>query len=131
MVYPATTAFYAAILALIYFGLTCWVVSARFKQDVLHGDGGSDTLARRIRSHANFAEYVPFILILAAFLEAGGAGAMTIRVLLVPLIVARLMHPVGMVARKGSTQQYAFRATGAIITWVVLVASAFLVLLRY
>jgi len=40
------------------------------------------------------------------------------------------MHPIGMVARENSTQQIAFRAPGAIITWVVLVAASVMLLVR-
>jgi uncharacterized membrane protein YecN with MAPEG domain len=130
MVFPAVTAFYAAILALIYLGLSFWVVAGRGKFKVVHGDGGHDTLHRRIRAHANFIEYVPIILILCALLEARGAGGLTMTILLLPLTIARLMHPVGMIAKENSLQQYLFRAPAALITWVVLAASAILLLLR-
>ncbi len=130
MVFPATTAIYAAVLALIYVGLSFWVGAGRGKFGVVHGDGGNAELNRRIRAHANFAEYVPLVLLLAAMLEAGGSQPVTIHWLLGPLTVARLMHPVGMVAREGSAQQYGFRAPGALVTWVVLVAAAVLLLMR-
>jgi uncharacterized membrane protein YecN with MAPEG domain len=130
MVFPAVTAFYAAILALIYLGLSFWVVAGRGKFKVVHGDGGHDTLHRRIRAHANFIEYVPIILILCALLEARGAGGLTMTILLLPLTIARLMHPVGMIAKENSLQQYLLRAPAALITWVVLAASAILLLLR-
>ncbi len=130
MVFPAVTAFYAAILALIYLGLSFWVVAGRGKLKVVHGDGGHHTLQRRIRAHANFSEYVPIILILCALLEARGAGGLTITLLLLPLTIVRLMHPVGMVARENSLQQYLFRAPAALITWIVMAAAAILLLVR-
>ncbi len=130
MQFPALTAFYAAILALIYAALSLWVIAGRGQFGVLHGDGGQDRMTRRIRSHANFAEYVPLILLLVAFLEAGGASRATVRALLLILVVARLMHPVGMVAPVGSFQQYAFRATSVVATLGVLIATAVLLLVR-
>ena len=130
MIFPSVTAFYAAILALIYLGLSLWVVLGRGKFKAVHGDGGHELLRRRIRAHANFIEYVPLILILCALLEAHGTGWLTMTLLLLPLTIARLMHPVGMVAQENSLQQYLFRAPAALITWIVMAAAAILLLLR-
>lgn len=52
MTYPAVTAFYAAVFALLYVGLSSWVVAGRLSADVLHGDGGNQTLEKRIRAQA-------------------------------------------------------------------------------
>ena len=131
MVFPTLTAIYAAVLALIYFALSLWVVAGRAQYRVMHGDGDRDPLQRRIRSHANFAEYVPIILLLVGLLEAGGGGRVMIQALLLVLVVARIMHPIGMVAREGSFQQFAFRGPGAMATWVVMVVAAVQLLLRW
>jgi uncharacterized membrane protein YecN with MAPEG domain len=131
MMVPTLTAIYAAVLALIFVALTMWVSAARFRFRVNHGDGGNTELQRRIRSHANFAEFVPLILILVALLEAGGAARFTIHALLLPLVIARIMHPIGMVAPEFSVQQFAFRAPGAAVTWAVMVIAAVLLLVRF
>jgi uncharacterized membrane protein YecN with MAPEG domain len=130
MVFPAVTAFYAAILALIFAALSAWVIAGRFKLQILHGDGGNDAMNRRMRAHGNFAEYVPLILLLTAFFEGLGGSPSVVRILLIALTIARLMHPVGMVAPANSLQQYAFRATSVIATITILAAVAILVLLR-
>jgi uncharacterized protein len=52
---------------------------------------------------------VPLILLLAALLEGGGSSRTLIEVLLVVLVIARLMHPFGMLAPPNSAQQYVFR----------------------
>jgi len=130
VVFPAVTAFYAAGLGLIFAVLSCWVMAGRFKLRILHGDGGNDTMNHRMRAHGNFAEYVPLILILAAFFEASGGSRGVVRVLLVVLTIARMMHPVGMVAPVNSVQQYAFRATSVVATVTVLTVVAILVLVR-
>ncbi len=131
MVFPAITTAYAAILALIFMGLTIWVSMARLRFRINHGDGGNIVLNRRIRAHANFAEYVPLILLLVALLEAGGAGRFTIHALLLPLTIARIMHPIGMVARDFTARQFTFRGPGAAVTWAVMVVAAVLLLIRF
>jgi uncharacterized membrane protein YecN with MAPEG domain len=130
MTYPTVAAGYGALLALIYLILSLWVGFGRFGFRVIHGDGGNDRLARRIRAHANFAEYVPLILLLAALLEASGAGRLEMNALLFPLLVARIIHPFGMIAPENSPQQFLCRAPGALITWLVLGAEAILLLAR-
>ncbi len=130
MVYPHLTAFYGAILALIYIGLSGWVIVGRTSKDTLVGDGGDDAMQRRIRSHANFQEYVPVALVLIGLLEAGGASAMLVRILLIVLIVARLIHPVGMFARKNAPQQFVFRGGGIIATLGVIIVTAVMLLIR-
>jgi uncharacterized protein len=87
-------------------------------------------LNRRTRAHANFIEYVPLILLLTALLEGSGTSRTMIEVLLVVLVVARLMHPFGMLAPRNSVQQYVFRGAAASATLAVLVISAVVLLVR-
>lgn len=130
MPYPAVTALYAGLLALVYLALCAWVSERRVRRGIIHGDGGDAAFAKRIRAHANFAEYVPLILLLAALLEAAGATAMTMHALLAPLLVARLLHPFGMLAPAGSPRQYLLRGLPAAATFAVLGVAAVLLLLR-
>jgi len=64
------TAIYAAILTFVYVKLTLNVINLRRLNKVSLGDGGRDDLQQAIRSHGNFAEYVPLGLILLGCLEA-------------------------------------------------------------
>ncbi|MFO1047107.1 MAG: MAPEG family protein [Geminicoccaceae bacterium] len=130
MTFPTLTAFYGALLALYYAGLSAWVVMARVSTDVLHGDGGDPTLQKRIRSHGNFAEFVPLTLLLIAFLEAGGAGRTLVQTLLIILLIARILHPVGMFAQKNSVWQFACRGGGLFGTLGVMIATAIMLLVR-
>ncbi|MER2265940.1 MAPEG family protein [Methylobacterium oxalidis] len=130
MIFPAITAFYAALLALLFVGLSSWVVAGRLSSDVLHGDGGNNALLKRIRSQANFSEYVPFALLLIALLEASGGGQALVRGLLIVLLLARLLHPVGMLAPKNSPRQFACRGGGIIATFLVTAVAAIALLLR-
>ena len=130
MTFPATTALYAAVLAIIYAGLSSWVVAGRVSKDTLHGDGDDDPLLKRIRSHGNFSEYVPFTLLLVALYEAGGGRQGFVEALLIVLVIARLLHPVGMLAPKNSVQQFACRGGGILATLLVMLAAAMLLLVR-
>src|SRR5271154_2657924 len=124
MVFPVVTAAAAAVLGLILAGLSVWVMAGRLSMGVLHGDGGKEALNRRTRAHANFIEYGPLILLLAALLESGGGSRTRIEISLAVLVVARLMHPFGMLAPPNSAQQYVFRGGAALATMVVLVGTA-------
>ncbi len=130
MQFPTVASAYAAVLSLVFIGPSAWVTVGRVRFGVHHGDGGNERLKRRIRAHANFAEYVPLILLLVALLEAGGAGPMTVHALLLPLVIARLMHPIGMTAPEASLRQYAFCATSVTATWLILAIAALLLLRR-
>ena len=55
---------YAGILALIYIGLSGYVIQGRFKNKVSLGDNNNADMQKRIRVHGNFAEYVPLALFL-------------------------------------------------------------------
>ena len=64
------TAIYAAILTFVYVKLAFNVINLRRQNEVSLGDGGREDLQQAIRSHGNFAEYVPLGLILLGCLEA-------------------------------------------------------------
>lgn len=130
MTFPALTAFYGAVLAIIFAALSLWVVAGRVGGDILHGDGGNDTLLRRIRSHGNFAEYVPFALLLIGLLEAHGASHPLVRTLLLLLVVARILHPIGMFAPKNSPQQFVCRGGAVIVTNAIILVAAITLLVR-
>ncbi len=130
MIFPATTALYAAILALILVGLSGWVVAGRLSGDVLHGDGGNDALQKRIRSHANFIENVPFAVLLVGLYEASGGSQGVVEALLIVLVIARLLHPIGMFAAKNTPRQFACRGGGILATLGVILVTAILLLLR-
>jgi len=130
MTFPAVTAFHAGLLALIYLGLSGGVVAGRLSMGVLHGDGGREALEKRIRSQANFGEYVPFALLLIAFVEAGGGSLTLVRSLLIVLLIARLLHPIGMFAPPNSPRQFACRGGGVIATFSVIAVAAVTLLVR-
>lgn len=72
--FPATL-LTAGALGLVLLVLSYRVVQMRLAGKVSLGDGGDDRLLARTRAHANFAEYVPLILILMLLIESAYAGA--------------------------------------------------------
>ena len=70
---PKIVALYAALLAVMYVVLTVRVILVRVALKASLGDGGGDTrLLRAVRAHGNFAEFVPFAVVLIALAEMNG-----------------------------------------------------------
>ncbi len=130
MYFPAITALYAALLAIVFVTMSAWVVLGRVQTDVMQGDGGNDTITRRMRAQGNFAEYVPYALLLIALLEAAGASHALVHLLCLVLLISRLMHPFGMLAAKDSPQQYVCRGGGIVATFLVILVAAISLLVR-
>lgn len=105
-------------------------MASRVSGNVLFGDGGDDTMLKRVRSHANFSEYVPLALILVGLLEAGGAGHGLVQGLLIALLVGRVLHPIGMFAALNSPRQFACRGGGIVLTVTALGITAIALLVR-
>jgi uncharacterized protein len=128
---PAITATYLAVLALLYAALGLRVARLRRRNRAGFGDGDNAELRAAIRGHANFAEYVPIIVLMVAMLEASGSSALTIHLLMGPLLLARVLHPIGMYAPNSRTLQFNLgRVAGVVITIAVLLAAALLILTR-
>jgi uncharacterized membrane protein YecN with MAPEG domain len=127
----------AGILGIFYVAISFRVTAARWKAKVSVGEDspqpaafGTETavspLRIAIRSHANFAEYVPIALILLGGIEAAGANRTLCLILAAMLILGRLAHPIGM-ARKAPNP---FRAGGAMLTWTMIGIAAVEALLK-
>lgn len=86
------TPIYAGLLAILYFVLSYRIIQMRGPGQPSLGDGGNPVLLRRIRAHGNFAEYVPFILLMIAMLEFGQWPAWLVHTLGATLLIARLLH---------------------------------------
>ncbi len=120
------TAIYAAVLAVMYVGLALAVVRQRFKLRVGLGDGQQPELIKAIRIHGNFAEYVPFLLVLMFIVEQQQAAAWQIHLLGVLTVGGRLLHLIGL--RKSSGTSIA-RFFGIISTFAALLCGAAFLLL--
>ena len=125
---PVISATYLAVLGLIYTVLSMRVVLLRRGNRIGFGDGDNATLRAAIRAHAHFAEYVPIIILMVAALELFGTAAVQLHMLLGGLVVSRLLHPLGLHAKPGTTQFFVGRVLGMTLTLFVLVTSALLLL---
>ena len=119
------TPLYAGLLALWFLLLTLRVVQERHRTHIAIGDGDDATLARRIRGHANFAEYVPLALLLLAILELSRFSIYVIHALGIALLVSRILHGYAFAFRT----QFRFGVFwGVLLTVVVLAIEAVLCL---
>lgn len=118
----------AGCCGLLYFVLTMRVGQLRHAHGVSLGDGGNDALLSRIRAHANFAEFVPIILILMGLIEMRTGVTETLTATGVLLLLIRIAHAAGM-ARPAPN---ALRMAGAAGTSIILVGlSIWAIVLAY
>ena len=114
---PQVTSLYAGLLALLYLVISAWVIRVRVRQKVYAGDKGDPVMANAMRLHANFAEYVPLALILLLLAEMQGAPALALHALGAVLLLARIMHALGMASLPHKPP---LRGGGAALTFGVL-----------
>lgn len=74
------TAPYAAALAIVFLVLSVRVIVLRRARAIGFGSTDNPELERRVRVHANFAEYTPFALLLLAMAELRGAPALWLHI---------------------------------------------------
>lgn len=117
----AVTAIYAGLLALIALALAMRVGSRRGKLGVSIGDAGDPALTLNNRRHLNWVEHVPIAIILIGIIEANGAPKLWIHVLGGVLVVARIIHPVGL---RSESMSHPFRFIGAMTTMLVTAVAA-------
>ena len=89
------TSIIASVLTIIFVRLSFAVIRLRRKNKVGLGNGGHEELERAIRAQGNFAEYVPFGIMLIACLEINGAPWWLVAVPGITLIAGRLIHAKG------------------------------------
>lgn len=115
------TALYAGLLAPLFIFLSIRVIGQRRGAKVAVGDGGDMTLLRRMRVHANFAEYVPLALLLMALAESLDTWPWLLHLLGVALLAGRLLHAYGVSQPK---ENFAFRVGGMMATFTMIGAAA-------
>ncbi len=115
------TALYAALLGLLFVFLSAQVSKHRLRGHVSMGDGNNAALGQAIRAHGNFAEYVPFALILTGLTEVQGAAAGLVHGLGGALLLGRLMHAWGM---SQPNAVHNLRKLGIVLTWLVIIVAS-------
>jgi uncharacterized membrane protein YecN with MAPEG domain len=119
------TAFFAGILAFLFLGLSIYVILRRYNVKVTLGDGGDSDIMRRIRAHANFAEYVPFALILMALDEINGSSKGFLTLMGILLVAGRVSHAYSLLVREvENPAHFKFRSAGILATFIVILLLA-------
>ncbi len=119
--------FYAGLLALVFVVLSVQVIRQRRGAKVAIGPGGNPSLERAMRVHANFAEYVPFAVVLLALMELQRAPAFLLHALGLVLLAGRLAHAYGV---SQPNENFRFRVTGMMATFATLVIAALYLIYR-
>lgn len=120
------TILYAGLLGLLYMGLSWMVVKGRIGNRLPFGDGGNPDMVKRIRAHGNFAEYVPFALLLIFLVDTVQFQPLVIHLLGIALVVARILHAYGIYKDKLRA-----RVTGMGITILVFTVASVLLLIHF
>ena len=116
---PLHTALYAGALAVVFVYLSNRVAQMRLRTGagLGHGESDDDPLRRAVRVHGNFAEYVPFALVVIALAELSGAHWLAVHALGLGLVTGRLLHARGLSAKAGRSFG---RFWGTALTFAVL-----------
>lgn len=122
------TALYAALLGLMFIALSIKVIAKRRQFQVGIGSKGEMALERAIRVHGNFAEYVPFALLLMFLTEYSGLAPLYLHILGITLLLARLSHAWGVRQLK---EPLKYRMFGTLLTFGVMLLSALAILVLY
>lgn len=117
----AITPIYAALLAFIFIGLSLLVISRRRSVDARFGDDGDASLLRRMRVQSNFAEYVPFCLLLMALAELQNLPGWVVHLAGMSLLTGRLVHAFGVGRAPEITGS---RTVGLTLTFAAMIIAA-------
>ena len=120
------TATYAGLLAFLFVVLSARVIGVRRSAQIAVGDQGNVALLRKMRAHANFAEYVPFAIVLMGLGEGLQAPALVLHAMGATLLVGRLLHAIGI---SQIEEPLWMRVTGMLLTFSVIGSGAILCLL--
>jgi uncharacterized membrane protein YecN with MAPEG domain len=124
------TALYAALLAVLFLILSARTIGRRQAAKVEIGtatrDGADDReLLRRVRVHANCAEYLPIGVLLLGLAESLKAQPLALHVLGATLLIGRIIHAYGL---SQSPHNLPLRVGGMVMTLTMIGLSAALCL---
>jgi uncharacterized membrane protein YecN with MAPEG domain len=112
---------YASLLALLFVALSVRTLRLRHSLRIAIGDAGNERMLRAMRVHSNFAEYVPFCLLLVYLVEVRGGHALLVHGLGLCLLVGRAVHAWGL---SQARENFRFRVAGMAMTFTTLLVSA-------
>ena len=114
------TGLYAAILALLYARISLKVIGARRQNRISLGAGQQGEISAIVSAHANFAAYVPLLLLLTYFLEVGGrTSPYVLHLIAAAYTIGRVLH---YLAFRGPEMKFRLRVAGMQLTlWPLIV----------
>lgn len=116
------TSLYASILALYFIALSFLVILLRTRFNTFIGNGEQKELEKFVRIHGNFAEYIPFALILMAIYEINLGDSLYLHIFGIAFILSRLFHAVGLI--KNSNGASIYRLLGVhLVFWPMAILS--------
>jgi len=118
---PKITLLFASLHALLLLALIAPISRHRHRHGIGLGSGGDPVLARKIRVHGNFIEFVPIALLLLGLLELAGLQATLLWAFGAALLLARVMHAIGLSRHAGYSVG---RFWGTVLTMLVLLGMA-------
>ena len=125
---PHIVLLYAALLALLFVGLSTRTLRLRRRLGIAIGDAGNESMLRAMRVHSNFAEYVPLSLLLMYLVEVTGAPPLWVHGLGISVLLGRVSHAFGV---SQTQENYVFRVAGMAMTFTPLIVSALRLLWVY
>jgi len=117
MRFMAPSILYTALLGLLLIALSVNVVLARRKYRVGIGVGSEEGMQQAVRVQANFAEYVPFAVILLILAELTDLPGVALHTAGIVLVTSRVLHAWGLSHSPGRTFGRFYGTAG---TWVVI-----------
>jgi hypothetical protein len=108
---------YTALLGLLLIALSVNVVLARKRYRVGLGVGSEQGMQQAVRVQANFAEYVPFAVVLLVLSELMALPTVAVHVAGIVLLTSRVLHAWGLSHSPGRTFGRFYGTAG---TWLVI-----------
>ncbi len=116
---PKITLILSSLMGLMCVWLALQVIKHRRKHKVSLGDGGIDELAKAIRAHGNFSEYVPLCLILLGASELNHANPFIVTGFAILIFLGRAFHAYAFL---GGGEHFKPRVLGMKLTLYTLLA---------
>lgn len=115
------TPIYAALIVLLFLGLSWRVILYRRANRLSLGDTGDKNLLKRMRAQANCAEYAPLALLLMVMSELMGSPAVALHLMGLTLVAGRVLHALGFAA---TPQKIVLRQLGMLLTLLMMAVTA-------
>lgn len=123
-VLPVTLAA-ASAAAVLNIWLSIRIGALRNALQVSVGDGGKESLQRRMRAQLNYVENTAFVLILIAAIELAGTGSWWLAYVAAAYFLGRIAHGFGMDGGKWGVG----RTIGTVVTMLVQIGLAIVAVL--